>query len=694
MKLATLTHEVETNLPVSAIAEMKIVQNAKMFEMLAGLYSDVPKAIWRELIANADDASRGTARPFQVALPSASRPVISIKDFGPGMSHQFMTNGYTWVGHSTKSDTNGQIGGFGLGRLAPIAYKAARSYTVVSIHEGVKRIYAVYKNSTGVPEVGLTHEEATDEPSGVEIMVPIAREDYELFERKLKEVLRWFDPSTYEVFGTTIDPVQYNLKSDSYYEIAQGEQYNFCLMGPVAYQIDWRQIGQELPTSIVPIFQIGELDLPPSREQVSYSPITLKAMRERFAQISEDLPPRAIAEAAMMTPLQRLTLVENLRASKLRPLFEEYHKAAGHRKEDQDARKVFELKYGTSRLFKPKWGEFLLREHERITVQGNFTTYQQASSRAHGYVRKGSASHTSNLEFNYRRDLERTCYFLNDLGDIKNPRFVDRMDQARRRNASYVVVHDAAAFEELKTFIDAGYFFKLSELEPPPREPRSKSRMLHYVSGPGWEGYTSESGELPEDGFYVPFFEGEPDYRAKPCVGQGWRDIVRIEWAKAETYYGFSQVAQKKVELEDFQRLDHWIMDMAKQALADPTVVRALSARVILDQAQNKLMYRFARPRADAGDTSLMTDAVTRLQAVIRDLIGVNQTTLQSLVQLAGLGAIKLPKTKDFHRVIPALERAEKRNPQLALLINVFDRKIGNPFTSPETQAALQKMVK
>ena len=89
--------------------------------MLTKQYSDPEMAFIRETCSNAYDAHTvaGTEDvPFDLHIPSTFEPYIEIRDYGTGISKDFMLNRYVSVGDSTKRKSNSEIGGFGIGRLS------------------------------------------------------------------------------------------------------------------------------------------------------------------------------------------------------------------------------------------------------------------------------------------------------------------------------------------------------------------------------------------------------------------------------------------------------------------------------------------------------------------------------------------------------------------------------------------------
>jgi len=109
--------------------QFSIKMDARAFDILsASLYSDRLLAPIRELIANAYDASKEN---MLVTLPTALMPIFSVRDYGPGLSHEDALVLYTTYFESTKNNDNNSIGGFGLGSKSPFAY--VDQFTVDSV---------------------------------------------------------------------------------------------------------------------------------------------------------------------------------------------------------------------------------------------------------------------------------------------------------------------------------------------------------------------------------------------------------------------------------------------------------------------------------------------------------------------------------------------------------------------------------
>jgi hypothetical protein len=627
MLLAAVQHDIETNIPKSQTSGMKIMQSAAVFQMMASVYSDPEEAIVREIIANAHDAGR-----FRVSLPSSLEPSFVVQDFGPSMSHEFMMEGYCSVGHSTKRGSNDSIGGFGIGRLAPLAYLENDAYTISCTQDGTRRLYGAYRGPDGVPQVSLLDTVPTNEPDGTTVKVPIRRQDFSKFEERVQKVLKWFPSENYELFGASIYPVKWHLKEETYYQLADPDGYNYVLMGPIAYQVDWNKIDLSVPSSLVPIFSVGDLDLPPSREQLQYTERTRIALRAAYDKITATIAPKALRVSSSLSPFERLKLVENLRTKGLSKIFDEYHKARGNRAKDP---------------YRKKWGSFLLAEHETWKIKGEFRSYDQGRKS----TVSPSADHLSELRFTHVTWVDSTLVYWADVKD----HIRDRLNEAPRGYHKYVVclpdenIPDHETFQkifaDLKTDV-------LSSLIPPPRDAK-RYTMKHWVSDSNSEYFREENGLFPTEGVYVPFDKTVPEsYR-----------LLRTPWARQTKYFGLHKTAREKVDLKNFISLEKHLVDQATALL--PTIERSLAARAERDDLlrTHPLMKVVVHPTTIFPEAKA---AALELKAAIDEI---SEDAFQTIMVLVEEKLIKLPKLKTKFRLRKLLERAAKKNPTLMFMI-------------------------
>lgn len=245
------------------------------------LYSDKISAVWREYGCNAADATTeaGHDKPIEICLPTNLDSTATIRDFGLGLSREFMTNGYTKLMVSTKRDSNEMVGCLGIGRMAGLAYGDA--FSVTSWHKGVKTIYNIFRDK-GMPRIAEMHSEVSDAPSGVEVKVPVRRQDIYGFTQKAERVFRYFkNPPT--VHGGTLS---YNRSAGSFTGTGwryTGDGKQIAIMGNVGYELKSDSFGAGKRPELLQLgveldFAIGDLDITPNREGLQYKDKTIKAV--------------------------------------------------------------------------------------------------------------------------------------------------------------------------------------------------------------------------------------------------------------------------------------------------------------------------------------------------------------------------------------------------------------------------------
>lgn len=179
---------------VSETAQMTIHADARMFKnLLDSIYSEKEKTVVRELMANAFDAHIEGGCPdreIEVHLPTLMDPTLVVRDFGVGMSHEFMMKLYSALGFSSKADSNTQTGMFGVGSKSPLS--VTDTFTVKAFDlDGTVRTYIITIPNDEHPQISYaftTKQEAIDtkgvfdkddipiEPTyerGIEITVPL-----------------------------------------------------------------------------------------------------------------------------------------------------------------------------------------------------------------------------------------------------------------------------------------------------------------------------------------------------------------------------------------------------------------------------------------------------------------------------------------------------------------------------------------
>jgi hypothetical protein len=287
---------------VGEIGEFRIRNSAKAFNILSsGLYANKIRAIIRELSCNAVDshtAANRTDTPFDVHLPNSMEPYFSIRDYGTGLSHEQVTNIYTTYFESTKTDSNDYIGALGLGSKSPFSY--TDNFTVTAIKDGVKGIYTAFINEAGVPSIAKMMDEATDEPTGVEVKFSVNdRYDFNKFADEARTVYTYFSlrPVVTGSSNFQFRDVEYDTK-----DIVPGvhsyisSRGSVAIMGNIAYPIDVPKADTSLGDLVKLLncglemhFAIGELDFQASREGLSYIPSTVNAIKNKLVAVNTAL---------------------------------------------------------------------------------------------------------------------------------------------------------------------------------------------------------------------------------------------------------------------------------------------------------------------------------------------------------------------------------------------------------------------
>jgi hypothetical protein len=287
---------------VGEIGEFRIRNSAKAFSILSsGLYANKIRAVIRELSCNAVDshaAAGNVTTPFDVHLPNTLEPHFSIRDYGTGLSHEQVTNIYTTYFESTKTNSNAFIGALGLGSKSPFSY--TDNFTVTAIQNGRKGIYTAFINEAGVPSIAQMMEEATDEPSGVEVKFAVNdRYDFDKFRQEARIVYTHF--SLKPVISGNGDFGFVNVEYESRDIVPGVHSYktsrsSVAIMGNIAYPIEVPAADQSigdlrnlLGCGLEMHFGIGELDFQASREGLSYIPSTVAAIKAKLEQINTAL---------------------------------------------------------------------------------------------------------------------------------------------------------------------------------------------------------------------------------------------------------------------------------------------------------------------------------------------------------------------------------------------------------------------
>lgn len=326
------TQTIDRPVEASGIAEQgqfQIAMNRKMFEMWSdGLYSNKPKAVLRELSANAWDAHLAAGKedvPFEVHLPTVLSPTLTVKDFGTGLPHDSVMKLYTTYGSSAKDGQNTQFvegltedadkatGGFGLGSKSPFAVSS--EFTVISRYKGEMRVYACFVGDNGIPQIVLLDPGAipTDEPDGLEVSVPVPENLIARFKQEAPGVFEFY-PTQPIVKGLDRELPEHPVyvRSSERWGIRNrttGPSYGRVVMGVVSYPVDAYQLSSEISDEAYQFLVenridfflgMGDVDLTPSRESLSYNSRTIQSLSSLIEAARREI--RKEADDAITAP--------------------------------------------------------------------------------------------------------------------------------------------------------------------------------------------------------------------------------------------------------------------------------------------------------------------------------------------------------------------------------------------------------
>jgi hypothetical protein len=332
MKTDSKYNDVESEGLESSSFKMEL--SAHAVEILTKkVYTDIPRAIVRELIFNGVDAcvKKGTKDPVEVYLPTSDNPNLVVEDFGCGMSPREIDEVYKVFFKSSKQNNNREVGMLGLGAKTPFAY--VDQYTVTTSKSGKKTTYLVFLNEKGIPDITKAAEELCSQ-SGTKVEFPVKADDFSDFyratiktilfmknvpsiKRGMEELMKEYRSahSLYTEHSDTLDAFfrenamwkkdlvscggnKDPLKVSATLEMFGDSSYG-VIMGDIYYQVDSSVVNDDAkpkqeymypadadswrPRKIVRI-NIGDVDIQTSREALNYTDKTKRFLKERFAQ--------------------------------------------------------------------------------------------------------------------------------------------------------------------------------------------------------------------------------------------------------------------------------------------------------------------------------------------------------------------------------------------------------------------------
>jgi hypothetical protein len=276
------------------------------------LYSDKVLAVIREYSCNAVDAHVEIGNgdePIEITLPNPLSLEFKVRDYGRGLSENEIGEVYAMYGESTKRGTNEQIGQLGLGCKSAFAY--GDNFIINSYFNGNKTSYNAFIDPSQIGRISKLSQEKSKEKSGIEIVIPVKKDDCEEFFQKAVDLFAYFKVKP-NVKG--VDLEDYNAKVGKGGILVEGEGWKVfrqgeavAVMGNIAYPIDQYTLqvtkngyGAEddnesarsslIDTSIQLDFDIGDLEISASREALQYTESTKKNILKKLDEIIKQIP--------------------------------------------------------------------------------------------------------------------------------------------------------------------------------------------------------------------------------------------------------------------------------------------------------------------------------------------------------------------------------------------------------------------
>jgi len=282
--------------------------------ILRKAYSDPIRAVVREYGTNACEGhilNGKTDKPIQVSLPTGMKPVFTIRDFGPGLGKLKFQELFCSYGGSDKRASNAFTGCLGIGCKSYGAYTDAvtvTDYNGVTAHkDGVKYIWNCHIDESEVGKASLLSETKTNEPSGVEISIPVRPQDISRFRETAIQVYRVFD----------VRPDIVNLSPEEKKEYASlghkegiikgknwafnGEGTSWLQMGLVLYPLKSDFSGspvikQLIDAGVYVRVELGDVQVAPSREDLQYSQKTIQGLVKNLNPVIDSMGSTLLAD--------------------------------------------------------------------------------------------------------------------------------------------------------------------------------------------------------------------------------------------------------------------------------------------------------------------------------------------------------------------------------------------------------------
>ena len=291
------------------MASFTINECGDAFDILSkSLYSNPAASCVREITMNAIDATIEACSAQQVKV-DYDGAAYSVRDFGKGMTPDFIEELYTHYFSSTKKGAKNQTGMFGLGSKSPFA--VTNRFKVITFVDGTKYTWVMEKKDHEAPTASLAFTEKTTEPNGTLIYVPTGISKRDIIEELGNiayefqygdEFMQSFSDADLELLRTKQEklteienyPVRHPWHYGPYGALV-GNYYFDCIEFPanlktkIEAYLSSRNLAQFKFYGITNfIFKKGEVNLTPSRENLSFDEVTEAGIMKALEKIADN----------------------------------------------------------------------------------------------------------------------------------------------------------------------------------------------------------------------------------------------------------------------------------------------------------------------------------------------------------------------------------------------------------------------
>jgi hypothetical protein len=275
-----------------------------IFDILRNkLYSNPILSICREISCNARDAHREVQTPdlsIHIYIPNNNEAFYKVKDFGPGISPDRMTNIFIKYTASTKRSDNIQTGGMGIGAKTPFSYSS--TFNVLTNYNGTHYNYQCFIDETKVGKLVLIDEYPTDEVNGTEICIPVKSNDFHKFYEFTEIATRHWKVKPF-ISGQDLEykKIEKLLEGNNWAIVKSTYKYNKDLkiiIDDIEYSLNLKTLeDNNIDTNLVEnisqdiylYFNTGELSLSANREQIYLDKQTISLIKEKLLNLFVDI---------------------------------------------------------------------------------------------------------------------------------------------------------------------------------------------------------------------------------------------------------------------------------------------------------------------------------------------------------------------------------------------------------------------